>query len=120
MLDSDGYNADQTAKGKPLLLVILVSWGIAFFEYWLAVPANRWGYGQFSAAQLKVIQSTVPPNLELTVITAAVVGVIVNLAVFFAGHVLWPAGLDGRFDIGSALIGIAAAVARRSFTGRAR
>jgi uncharacterized protein (DUF486 family) len=30
-------------KSKPLLLVILVSWGIAFFEYLLQVPANRWG-----------------------------------------------------------------------------
>src|SRR5262249_47318763 len=47
----------------------------------------------------------------LTGITAAVVGVIVNLAVFFAVHVLWPAGFDGRFDYLSALIGIAAAVA---------
>ncbi|WP_454719762.1 MULTISPECIES: chromate efflux transporter [Cupriavidus] len=47
----------------------------------------------------------------LTAITAAVVGVIVNLAVFFAYHVLWPAGLAGRFDWPSALIGLAAAVA---------
>ena len=31
--------------------VILISWGIAFFEYCLQVPANRWGYGQFSASQ---------------------------------------------------------------------
>jgi chromate transporter len=44
-------------------------------------------------------------------ITAAVVGVILNLAVFFAVHVLWPAGLHGRFDYVSALIGAAAAVA---------
>jgi chromate transporter len=47
----------------------------------------------------------------LTGITAAVVGVIVNLAVFFAVHVLWPAGMRGRLDYVSALIGIAAAVA---------
>lgn len=47
----------------------------------------------------------------LTAITAAVVGVVVNLAVFFAYHVLWPAGLHGRFDWPSALIGLAAAVA---------
>jgi chromate transporter len=47
----------------------------------------------------------------LTGITAAVVGVIANLAVFFAYHVLWPAGPEGRFDVASALIGIAAAVA---------
>lgn len=47
----------------------------------------------------------------LTGITAAVVGVIVNLAVFFAYHVLWPEGLAGRFEWTSALIGVAAAVA---------
>jgi chromate transporter len=47
----------------------------------------------------------------LTGITAAVVGVIVNLAVFFAYHVLWPRGLDGAFDWISALIGVAAFVA---------
>jgi chromate transporter len=47
----------------------------------------------------------------LTGITAAVVGVVVNLAVFFAVHVLWPAGVGQRFDYLSALIGIAAAVA---------
>ena len=47
----------------------------------------------------------------LTGITAAVVGVIVNLAVFFAYHVLWPGGFDGPFDWPSALIGAAAFVA---------
>ena len=47
----------------------------------------------------------------LTAITAAVVGVIVNLALFFAYHVLWPQGLAGRFDWVSALIGAAALVA---------
>jgi len=47
----------------------------------------------------------------LTAITAAVVGVIVNLAVFFAYHVLWPQGLTGRFDWPSAIIGVVAGVA---------
>ena len=47
----------------------------------------------------------------LTAITAAVVGVILNLAVFFAYHVLWPDGLGGRFDWVSALIAAGAAVA---------
>ena len=47
----------------------------------------------------------------LTAITAAVVGVIVNLAVFFGYHVLWPAGFAGRFDWISALIACGAAVA---------
>jgi uncharacterized protein len=39
--------------------VILVSWGIAFFEYCLQVPANRWGYGRFSAPELKVLQEVI-------------------------------------------------------------
>jgi chromate transporter len=51
----------------------------------------------------------------LTAITAAVVGVIVNLALFFALHVLWPQGLNGRFEFVSALIGVAAAVALMRF-----
>lgn len=45
---------------KPLLLVILISWGIAFAEYCLAVPANRIGYaGGWSAAQLKIAQEAI-------------------------------------------------------------
>lgn len=43
-------------KDVALWKVILVSWGIAFFEYCLQVPANRMGHGTFSAAQLKIIQ----------------------------------------------------------------
>ncbi|MDQ3072310.1 MAG: DMT family protein [Bacteroidota bacterium] len=39
--------------------VILISWGIAFFEYCLMVPANRLGYGQFTGAQLKMIQEVI-------------------------------------------------------------
>src|SRR5690606_41847651 len=40
-------------------VAVLVSWGIAFFEYWLAVPANRIGYGTYSAAELKTIQEVI-------------------------------------------------------------
>ena len=47
----------------------------------------------------------------LSAITAAVVGVILNLALFFAYHVLWPQGFGGRFDFVSALIALAAALA---------
>lgn len=43
-------------KTAPLAVVILVSWGIALFEYVLQVPANRIGHGHFSAAELKTIQ----------------------------------------------------------------
>lgn len=51
----------------------------------------------------------------LTAITAAVVGVILNLALFFGYHVLWPAGFSGHFDVTAALISIAAAIALFKF-----
>ncbi len=44
---------------RPLLLVILVSWGIAFFEYCLQVPANRYGFAVYNPAQLKAIQEII-------------------------------------------------------------
>lgn len=46
-------------KDRPLWAVILASWGIAFFEYCLQVPANRWGNSVYSATQLKVIQEII-------------------------------------------------------------
>ena len=46
-------------KHSPLFIVIIISWGIAFFEYCFQVPANRIGYSQFSAAQLKTIQEVI-------------------------------------------------------------
>src|SRR5262245_28715125 len=46
-------------KSRPLLLVVVVSWGIAFAEYCLAVPANRYGHTIYSAAELKTIQEVV-------------------------------------------------------------
>jgi len=42
-----------------LPLAIMVSWGIALFEYWLAVPANRWGSAVYTAAQLKTMQEVI-------------------------------------------------------------
>ena len=46
-------------KSSPLWLAIVASWGIAFFEYCFQVPANRFGYGEFNAAQLKTIQEVI-------------------------------------------------------------
>lgn len=46
-------------KAAPLLLVIVASWAIAFFEYCLAVPANRMGHAVYSAAQLKTMQEVI-------------------------------------------------------------
>src|SRR2546429_1149016 len=46
-------------RKAPLLLVIFTSWLIAFLEYCFQVPANRIGYGEFTAAQLKTVQEVV-------------------------------------------------------------
>jgi len=46
-------------KNAPLFLVIVLSWLIAFFEYCFQVPANRFGHGIFTAAQLKTIQEVI-------------------------------------------------------------
>ncbi|MFN4042213.1 MAG: DMT family protein [Brevundimonas sp.] len=54
---------------KPLWIVVLISWGIAFFEYCLAVPANRIGHTVYSAAELKTMQEVI------TLVVFAVVSV---------------------------------------------
>jgi uncharacterized protein len=46
-------------KNAPLWKAIVISWAIAFFEYCLQVPANRLGYGRYTAAQLKVAQEVI-------------------------------------------------------------
>jgi uncharacterized protein len=46
-------------KSTPLLLAILVSWGIAFVEYCLAVPANRIGSAVYTTAELKTMQEVI-------------------------------------------------------------
>ncbi len=46
-------------KSSPLFKVIVISWLIAFAEYCFQVPANRFGHGQFTAAQLKTIQEVI-------------------------------------------------------------
>ena len=56
---------------RPLIVAILASWGIAFFEYTLQVPANRIGYGTLSLGQLKVIQEVIT------------LGVFIPFAVFY-------------------------------------
>jgi uncharacterized protein len=46
-------------KAAPLWAAILVSWGIAFFEYLFMIPANRWGSSVYSVTQLKIIQEVI-------------------------------------------------------------
>lgn len=61
---------------RPVWLAVLLAWGIAFFEYCVAVPANRIGYTVYSAAELKTMQE---------VITLIVFG---GFAVFWLGEKL--------------------------------
>ena len=68
-------------KEVPLWQVILISWGIAFFEYCLQVPANRIGAARFSPVQLKVIQE---------IITLVVFGVFTTF--YFGTHLRWNHG----------------------------
>ena len=53
------YGHLKNFKTSPLWIAITVSWGIAFFEYCLQVPANRFGSKHFSLAQLKIIQEVI-------------------------------------------------------------
>jgi uncharacterized protein len=46
-------------RSRPLIVAILVSWGIAFFEYVLQVPANRIGFGVLQLSQLKILQEVI-------------------------------------------------------------
>ena len=46
-------------KAAPLWIAVIASWAIAFFEYWLAVPANRIGSQVYSAAELKTMQEVI-------------------------------------------------------------
>ena len=46
-------------KTSPLWIAVMASWGIAFVEYWLAVPANRIGSAAYSTAELKTIQEVI-------------------------------------------------------------
>lgn len=74
-----------------LWFAVLASWGIAFFEYCLAVPANRIGYGTYTAQQLKVMQE---------VITMAV----------FAGFAVLVLGERLTWNYGAAALCLVAAV----------
>jgi chromate transporter len=81
---------------------IVVTW-FTFLPSFLFILAG----GPLVEATHEDLKFTAP----LTAITAAVVGVILNLALFFGYHVLWPAGFAGAFDWKSALIALAALVA---------
>ncbi|MEQ1902477.1 MAG: DMT family protein [Devosia sp.] len=77
--------------GAAMWVAVMASWAIALVEYWMAVPANRIGYGTYSAAELKTIQ-------EVTSLT-----VFAFFAVFVLGE-----RLTWNHGIGFALIGLGA------------
>jgi uncharacterized protein (DUF486 family) len=68
------YGHLKYLHSKPLWAVVLVSWGIAFFEYCFMVPANRLGYGTFTGFQLKIIQEIIT------------LSVFVVFAIFYLGE----------------------------------
>ena len=53
------YGHLRTLAGKPIWMAILLSWGVAFFEYCFQVPANRIGFGHFTLPQLKIVQEVI-------------------------------------------------------------
>lgn len=53
------YGHLRNMQNKPFIMAVLLSWGIAFFEYMLMIPANRMGAGTFSVAQLKIMQEVI-------------------------------------------------------------
>jgi hypothetical protein len=53
------YGHLKTLTSKPIFIVILISWGVAFFEYVLQVPANRIGHNVLSVGQLKILQEVI-------------------------------------------------------------
>ena len=77
---------------RPLWLIVLVSWGIAFFEYCLAVPANRIGRAVYSAAELKTMQE---------VITLTVFAVF--SVTFLGEHLTWNHAIGFAFIAAGAL-----------------
>ena len=53
------YGHLKTLGNRPLIVAVLVSWGIAFFEYLIQVPANRIGFRQLTLPQLKMLQEVI-------------------------------------------------------------
>lgn len=57
------YGHLKNLAGKPLWMVIIISWGIAFFEYCFQVPGNRIGHEYYSLPQLKIIQEVITMSI---------------------------------------------------------
>jgi chromate transporter len=133
----DGLALGETTPGPLIMVVAFVGfvggWGAGDLGALLG-PDRAWLAGAIAAAVVTwftflpsflfilagapLVESTrgeVRLSAPLTAITAAVVGVIVNLALFFGWHVLWPQGWNGRFEIAAAVLAVAAALALMRF-----
>ena len=125
----DGLALGETTPGPLIMVVTFVGFVAGWTGQWFG-PGHPFAAG--AAAALVVTYFTFLPSFlfilaggplvesthgklkytaPLTAITAAVVGVILNLAVFFAYHTLWPRGLGGPFEVPALLIGLVALVA---------
>ncbi len=125
----DGLALGETTPGPLIMVVAFVGYvgghtqallgdGARLYGGALAATVATWftflpsfvfilGGGPFIESTRKNLRFTAP----LAAITAAVVGVIASLALFFAQHLFWPQGMEGHFDLRAALIAAAAAVA---------
>jgi chromate transporter len=111
----DGLALGETTPGPLIMVVAFVGFlgagtaGALVATFFTFLPSFVFIFA--GAPFIETTHGNLRFTAPLTGITAAVVGVIVNLALFFAYHVLWPQGFAARFDFVSALIGVAALVA---------
>jgi len=125
----DGLALGETTPGPLIMVVAYVGFVGGYLKAWLG-PEHLFAAGAVAATVvtwftflpsfvfilaggpfIETTHNKLGFTAPLTAITAAVVGVILNLALFFAYHVWWPQGFGGPFDVVSAAIAIAAAVA---------
>jgi chromate transporter len=111
----DGLALGETTPGPLIMVVAFVGFlgagvaGALVATFFTFLPSFAFIF--MGAPFIETTHGDLKFSAPLTGITAAVVGVILNLALFFAWHVLWPQGADGPFDWVSAAIGLAALVA---------
>ena len=115
----DGLALGETTPGPLIMVVAFVGYlgagtaGALVATFFTFLPSFVFIFA--GAPFVETTHGNLKFSAPLTGITAAVVGVIVNLALFFAWHVLWPEGAEGRFEWISALIGAVAFVAQFRF-----
>ena len=111
----DGLALGETTPGPLIMVVAFVGYmgagtaGALVATFFTFLPSFIFIFA--GAPFIETTHGNLKFSAPLTGITAAVVGVIVNLALFFAWHVFWPEGWNGRFEWLTALIGAAAFVA---------